>query len=595
MSRNPGSAPLRAARRGGGRVTLVAPLLSVAADMSARVLACRAADTAAVAVLLVLAAQLAKCENIKCVRDGLYADYEQECKEYVRCSAGAVTGRYTCAPGRTFSEVAGACVPRRRQPCVRRECALTDTFAYATPGTACRHYYRCENGTAVDRTCPSGSWFDLDRQACARGAGTCYEPVCAGLPDGEYPDPSHECRRVLRCSGSDLRAVASCTKGTCANPCPPPRSAAVPLPAGDADFCSDEACSSLCQNQPDGAYPDRTAGCREYFVCEAHRVIRRGVCEPGMLFVNGGCESAARVTCPPPALSPCFNRPDGVYRDWNSCSAWYDCRRERVVSRDSCSPGLVFDGARCVPTSQFYCRGPEPSRECEGLPSGTYQDLDSNCTQYFHCEGSLRTKLACGPGLAFDGARCSPIERYLCPSLEQDSCYGRPDGRYRAVNAGCRGYYVCFGGEKAVYACAAGRVFDGEACVPARPGLCLREDYSCEGLADGYHPELESSCHRYFYCEGGDRLATLSCLGGKIFDGHTCVHPSHHECGAPPKNSIEYGGRQCERDGFFLQQGTSCKRYYFCVTGSRTYLSCPPGQVFSGQVCVPAAQYSCPG
>lgn len=388
-------------------------------------------------------------------------------------------------------------MPSRRNPCVRRECAPRDSLAYATPGTACRHYYRCDNGTGTDRACPSGSWFDLELQACARGAGTCYEPVCAGLPDGEYPDPSHECRRALHCKGGELVAVTPCRVPACSQACPPPRTAAAALPAGDADFCSDEACSSLCQDAADGAYADRSTGCREYFVCEARRAIRRGVCEAGMLFAHGGCEPAARATCPPPALSPCFNRVDGLHRDWRSCDAWFECRRERVVSRGACNgAGLVFDGARCVAAVKFPCAGPERARACEGLPSGTYQDLESNCTRYFHCEGSMRTTLTCPLGEVYDGARCSATGGYLCPSLQRDSCFGRPDGRYRAADTGCRGYYACANGERAVYACAPGRVFDGEQCVSMRPGLCPKEDYSCDGLSYGYHAEIESGCKR---------------------------------------------------------------------------------------------------
>ncbi|CAK1602793.1 unnamed protein product [Parnassius mnemosyne] len=534
-------------------------------------------------------------EPITCTQDGLYADYDTECREYVRCKSGTVRKRYVCGSDRVFSETEGACVPRGSQPCIKNVCTTTDTLAYATPGTSCRHYYRCENGTAIDRTCPSGSWFDLERQACSRGAGTCYEPLCAGLPDGVYPDSSHECRRSLLCRGAELRAVVSCPGGKCTELCPPPRSAAISLPVGDADFCSDEVCSSLCEQVADGAYADRSAGCREYFVCEAQRVIRRGVCEPGLLFSNGGCESIAHAYCPPPARSPCFNRQDGRHRDWRDCKSWYDCRRERVVARGVCDSGLVFDGTKCVSSKIFSCEGPEESEVCEGMPSGTYQDLESNCTNYYHCEGLLRTVLKCPVGLIYDGVRCSPASRYLCPSLDRDSCYGRPDGRYRAVDTGCRGYYACVGGEKAVYACAAGFVFDGENCVPTRPDLCPTENYSCAGLADGYHAEIETSCHRYFYCQGGDRLATLSCLGGKIFDGHTCVEPAHHECGAQRRDIIENGGKICERDGFFVQQSTECKYYYFCVSGARTYLNCPTGQVFNGQVCVSKSQYSCPG
>lgn len=423
----------------------------------------------------------------------MYADYDSLCHEYVKCSGGVARGRYSCPAGRIFSEASGGCTAARPNACVPRACAPRDTLAYATPGTACRHYYRCDNGTGVDRACPSGSWFDLEQQACARGAGTCYEPVCAGLPDGEYPDPSHECRRALHCRGGELAAVGPCLAATCARECPPPRSAAAALPVGDADFCSDEACSSLCQDAADGAYADRSTGCREYFVCEARRATRRGVCEPGRVFARGACEEASRAACAPPALSACFNLADGRHRDWRACGAWLECRRERVVARGACGAGLAFDGARCA---ALPCSGPRRARACEGLPTGTYQDLQSNCTRYFHCEGALRTELACAPGEVFDGARCSPAREYLCPSLRRDSCYGRADGRYRAADAGCRGYYACANGERAVYACAAGRVFDGERCVPAEPGLCPKEDRSCDGLSDGYHAEIESGCTR---------------------------------------------------------------------------------------------------
>ncbi|KAI5640703.1 chitin binding peritrophin-A domain-containing protein [Phthorimaea operculella] len=529
--------------------------------------------------------------DISCKKDGLFANYDTECREYSRCTSGRVTGRYSCKVGREFSEAAGACVLRRPQPCVRHICAPGDTLAYATPGTACRQYYRCQSGNAVEHSCPFGAWFDLDTQACTRGAGTCYEPLCTGLPDGSYPDSSHECLRTLQCSGGVLQSVTSCAGRPCTDICPPARSSAIPLPAGDADFCSDETCSSICQHAENGAYADHSTGCREYYVCKSRRVIRRGVCEHGLIFAQGGCKSADQAQCPP-ARSPCFNRPDGLHRNWRDCSSWIECRRGRVVSQKSCSPGLVFDGAYCVPSGDFSCRGPVVSTQCEGLPSGTYQDFETNCTSYFHCEGVLRTMLSCPDGEVYNGEKCVPEEQYLCPSLERDSCYGRPDGRYRGYDTGCRGYYSCYNGQKAIYACPAGQMFNGESCEAVKPGTCQSD--SCLGLTDGYHADLESGCKRYFYCEGGDRLATLSCNGGKIFDGHSCVSASRHQCGLPKKSSQKLG-KPCERDGFFVQPGTDCKQYYFCVSGVPSYLSCHSNQVFNGQICVPSMLYTCPG
>lgn len=99
---------------------------------------------------------------------------------------------------------------------------------------------------------------------------------------------------------------------------------------------------------------------------------------------------------------------------------------------------------------------------------------------------------------------------------------------------------------------------------------------------------------RYYYCERGDRLATLSCSGGKIFDGQACVEATQHECGGARRGAAAAGAR-CERDGFFLVAGSACARYYFCVSGARTSLSCNAGSLFNGQVCVPRGQYTCPG
>ncbi|CAF4786303.1 unnamed protein product [Pieris macdunnoughi] len=531
-------------------------------------------------------------ENFSCSKDGLFADYDADCEEYVKCSSGKVKGRYLCPAGRVFSEVAGACISSPSRSCIQRICATGDSFAYNTPTTACRHYYRCENGTVTDHTCPSGSWFDIDRQACSRGAGTCYEPVCAGLPDGKYPDSSNECRRLLHCRGAEVRAVESCN-GVCSNNCPAPRSTAIPIPVGDADFCSDDTCDSLCDNAGDGAYADRSTGCREYFVCKSHRVISRGVCEPGFLFTGMGCESAEWNYCPSPARSPCFNRQDGRYRDWKSCSSWYDCRRGRVVSRDVCGPGKSFDGIKCVSEKSFPCTGPEFSKRCEGMPSGTYQHLESNCSQYYHCEGPLEFMFVCPVGEVYDGSKCVPKYQYLCPNLEKDSCYGRANGHYRAKDASCRAFYACINGDKAMYVCPVGNVFDGESCIPERLDLCPSKDYSCSGLSDGYHPEVDSNCRRYFFCEGHDRLATLSCLGGKIFDGHACVDRLRHECGTPRKQNTE-SGKHCDSDGFFAVLGTQCKNYFICVNGQKTYLSCPIDQLFNGQVCVPNNEYACP-
>ncbi|CAG9097913.1 unnamed protein product [Plutella xylostella] len=561
-------------------------------------MAVRAPLLPAALLLLIHATLVNSVLSEPCTLDGLHADYDTECREYYRCAGGVRTARYACPAGRAFSPAEGACVPRGRQPCVRRRCAAGDQRAYAAPGTACRHYYRCHNGSSEERACPPGAWFDLERQACSRGAGTCFEPLCAGLPDGDYPDASHECRRRLRCRGGELRAVLSCGGEPCAARCPAPRSAAAPLPVGDATSCADAACASLCEAVADGAHADHSTGCREYFVCAAGRVVQRGVCEAGMLFAAGGCRAAARASCPAPARSPCHGLADGRHRDWRDCASWFECRRERVAARGACPGGQVFADGGCADAARVPCEPPRAAAECAMRPSGLYQHLESNCSRYFHCAGGRRTLLGCGVGRVFDGARCVAAGSYVCPSQERDSCWRRADGRYRAADAGCRGYYACAAGDKALFACAPGQVFTGEQCAAApapAPAACRERDQACAGLADGYHPEFQSNCRRYFYCEGGDHLATLSCNGGRIFDGRSCVEPALHRCGAPPRGALEGAGGACPADGFYLQPGTDCRSYYFCLEGVKTYLTCPDDQAFNGQVCVPRRSYTCPG
>lgn len=391
--------------------------------------------------------------------------------------------------------VARACVPRQRAACVRHVCARGDQAAYPAPGSSCARYYRCDNGTAHERACPPPAWFDVALQACTYGAGACYEPVCAGLVDGDHPDPSVSCRRRLRCGGGRLRAVTSCGGAACSGACPAARSASVRVPVGDAELCGDARCTALCRLAPDGTHASRGAACREYYTCAGGRVLRRGACDEGYAWDGRSCQPAAAVPCAPAARSPCLGREDGSHRDWRDCSSWMLCQRERVVFRGTCDAPLVFDGKACVPPSLFYCEPPRRSSDCDGRPAGEYQDLKSNCTRYFHCEDGYQTTVSCEAGQSFDSVECAAAERIVCPSAEADSCYGRADGRH-GVAGSCRGYFSCAGGHKSQFACAAGLSFS-PASGSCQRGPCERDAGRCRALTDGYHADQLANCTRF--------------------------------------------------------------------------------------------------
>lgn len=49
-----------------------------------------------------------------------------------------------------------------------------------------------------------------------------------------------------------------------------------------------------------------------------------------------------------------------------------------------------------------------------------------------------------------------------------------------------------------------------------------------------------------------------------------------------------------ESNGFFPVKGSNCRRYYFCVGGTRTDLNCSADTVFNGELCVSPDHYTCP-
>lgn len=48
-----------------------------------------------------------------------------------------------------------------------------------------------------------------------------------------------------------------------------------------------------------------------------------------------------------------------------------------------------------------------------------------------------------------------------------------------------------------------------------------------------------------------------------------------------------------ETNGFFVIPGTGCRRYYFCIGGSRTDLNCSGNFLFNGELCVDPTQFNC--
>ena len=173
------------------------------------------------------------------------------------------------------------------------------------------------------------------------------------------------------------------------------------------------------------------------------------------------------------------------------------------------------------------------------------------------------------------------------------------------MESGCRSYFYCTNGLKAVYVCSGLQVYNGSQCVSSDIYRCpapLTSD--CLSMATGYYADVSSKCRQYYYCHDNHKLITLTCSDERIFNGRKCIEPHLYRCPlteeseprrfTSPQPVRNESQGDCQRtNGFFTIKGTRCQQYYFCIGGSRSNLQCPSGQVFNGQICVASGQFQC--
>lgn len=475
----------------------------------------------------------------------------------------------------------------------------------------------------------------------------CYEPLCTGRINGQYPDTSHHCERSFECSGGTLQAVYGCLAGQLHNgqmclpadtvACQAPESTSVAIqvptsnpcmnlsdgshtaaldddcrsyilckkgqniatlrcPVGlrhDGRHCTDAAktpCLSDCLHRSDGYYTDLITRCRSYFYCSKGQMTERRTCPESTLYNGYMCVPSQLFTCPlsSPALSnnnnKCSSKTDGFHTEYaTGCQSYYFCLERKLVLEGSCMEGQMWNGKTCVEQGKFYCKGPEPWPGCLGREVGLHQDQKSQCRYYYYCENGNRTQLSCPQGQLFDGKLCVSADDYECPNIEPDVCNQKPDGYYPDMDSSCRSYYYCSKGYKFTYVCPGSYVFDGKECVDPSNYKCPHTSRDCISLSNGYHHDKVSGCHKYFYCLDGDKITTLTCAGIKVFNGEKCVEPSDFRCPEP----ISENFCTSRPDGLFAHTDSRCQRYVHCKDQKQMSIStCPDGKVFDGSACV---------
>ncbi|KAL1124552.1 hypothetical protein AAG570_001178 [Ranatra chinensis] len=517
-----------------------------------------------------------------------------------------------------------------------------------TPLTECSQYYKCRHdGSILHSACPQGTIFDpttqpkslllfvkegifllnfasglvfiLEKPRVCKTTGTCYELVCAGRVDGEYRDITHDCKRYYRCSGGVVAAVGACPLAAKHNgtSCVPESSttcqkregalAAAPVLVKTADVCLDKQ---------DGRYPTGD-DCREYYSCRGHKLEARFVCPPEKTFDGRGCSSNNETRCP----GLCFAKRNGYLADPSTgCREYVKCSEGRVEGRLKCTAGTRFDGESCAPEPVAGCS--EASDSCEVLGDGRHP---VGCRGYLECLGGRpKGGLLCPEGLIWDGAE--GCRRGACLHAGPSPRCPHPGGPTFLPDRAdkCKSFYYCSRqGTLSRFSCPEGHAFDGRRCVPQERFSCPPPEIdSCPGKPDGYHVDTESGCRTYYYCRSGDKIIYYSCPGGSLYNGEECKDADEYECPYPggPCASLPdgyhgtlslhcAGGRHVTPpisrrtqppsseacpDGFHQDLDSGCKKYFFCINGVKTVLSCRPGEVYNGDLCVSERIYVCP-
>lgn len=314
------------------------------------------------------------------------------------------------------------------------------------------------------------------------------------------------------------------------------------VPVAQAGRCVGTNEAAVCAGRSDGRHSDPMAlECEGYVRCEGGRFVGRDRC-PGQTVFNGSeCVLWPLYECPDrerhfPKRDLCKHRADGMWADARlGCRAYVRCERGISAEPRQCGRSEFFDPERrrCAPNGG-RCRVHAGSSECAQLERGFYQDKSeqSSCRQYFHCYNGNRTDYECSAGRVFDGESCVPAGTYVCPNRNPDSCVARPDGYYKDVHASCRAYYLCSQGRKYRYVCAEGERFDGAECVRRKSGELCPNMGACAVKADGYYADAESQCRNYYFCLKEEVLTTLTCHGSRVYNGAKCVPAAEYRCPA---------------------------------------------------------------
>ncbi|XP_073987696.1 zonadhesin-like isoform X2 [Rhodnius prolixus] len=577
-------------------------------------------------IVLLLVGKKSASLYIDCRRDSgskLYVVPYSGCQQYYSCDLESVN-YYQCPPGTIFNNQLNKC--SISGSCYELVCAGRRDGIYPDTTENCTRFYSCIGGFLASlHSCPQGTIFSDNR--CRSALKASCEPIEAALYHRQHDLCENHLDGYLALA--DCSAYVLCSRGIEKQIfiCPPG------LKFNGTHCTEYVSCDNFCSNKHDGNYYDIDTGCSEYINCSNGAIYNRFKCPSGTIFNGVYCVIETSFQCPQTNI--CKDKANGLYSDYSSsCKSYYQCENGLTKQKMKCGEGQVWNGKECVSENLFRCEDPVFSVGCLGKKGFFVNKL--NCSNYFYCSFGLKTSFACPDNLTFNGSSCEERKKYIGPNFGKNYCEDKQEGYYVDTESNCQSYYYCARGIKLTYVCPFGQLYNGEQCVSKLSYNCPFSSSDCQNISDGYHKSKNSNSD-YVYCQNGIKLSTFKCKSNEVFDGEKCtiiIDEESNICKHTEKGYVSdsdckkyflckehailetnicadkyiFNGKECVpagqykcpnnectnlADGFYQDLKSNCRKYFYCINGYKTILTCPAGKVHNGNLCVPEEIYTC--
>ncbi|CAL4109793.1 unnamed protein product, partial [Meganyctiphanes norvegica] len=473
--------------------------------------------------------RLRRVRETDCVSrpNGYYLDLDSHCTKFFYCLAGKREYTKSCPSGQVFSGI--KCVDETKYQCPvvpkSDECYFREDGIYQNMNEGCSSYYQCISGMKVKLNCPEGQ---LHNGETCRPSKEVYCPkssLCKFREDGIFVDTDHNCRNYFKCKSETLYFYKSCKGNLVFN-----GEKCVPY----FFYTCPTQMTMDCMAKPDGVHIDLDSGCRRYYFCYEGEKIFQEECTFGLVFNGLKCVREENYICPGNTQKklavddPCRDNKRGFVQDIISgCKRYFYCFNGEQLYNE-CPDFKVFNGQTCVEPFHYKCpTHPSSIREantieCHG-EDGYYPDMQTGCQSYYYCRGGKRIDYSCEEDKLFSGVGCVSKEHYTCPSMP--TCRNKNNGFYQDISSGCQKYFYCYNSVKYDRSCPINQVYNGQTCFPKSTYNCpsITEDQDCIGKSSGFYADSSSRCQKYFLCQNGVKIQTLSCPYGQSFNGKACV------------------------------------------------------------------------